>query len=478
MIFRFEHDILNTHKGGISMSGETVYDFLAELCVRIDKNMERMCAIRRTGMEQLHFTKMIEKYDSFLKMVLNSITNEYKFNSNELVQIEELLQRLDKDADDEIFHLAVAVEQAIPAYTGWLGETVFHSVLPMNKNWKETGIEIYPRTVPLWKLDKSERNRRRILNSYLTNYIVVRKQDVLPFQLDVFYWNDTGLLKKTESGWEFSVALSPAMNYAELATKNGETQEGHTIAVEGLKNEEVVTKRILDIFDQLFSKQYSMIVFTEGLGSERLVDAIKERMSIYPNYYTIVVLPTICKDNINRLIVLGPGGVTCLQHDKAAPFILSGKDGIERREQLKYDNHIPVLITQELGMVAFPICAEFIDPDYYRVMVEDAMINTIICPSLSPGIQAFKETVEKGKALKLLQLYINTCSAKAVSRKEQDVPEPLGMVQLPYSEQCTPLCETERICNNTCSKTVCYFDIKISYKNQKFYLEKTHCLCA
>lgn len=147
------------------MIGETVYDFLAELCARIDKDKERKCAIRRTGMDQQHFKKMIEKYDPFLKMVLNSIANEYKFNSNELVRIEELLQRLGKDADDEIFHLAVAIEQAIPAYTGWLDETVFHSVLPMNKNWKETGIEIYPRTVPLWKLDKSERNRRRILNS-------------------------------------------------------------------------------------------------------------------------------------------------------------------------------------------------------------------------------------------------------------------------------------------------------------------------
>lgn len=460
------------------MIGETVYDFLAELCARLDKEKERQCAIRRTGMKECHFKKMLAKYEPFLNMVLNSASNEYKFSRDELVHIDKLLQDLSKEADDEIFHLVVAVEQKVPAYTGWIEETVFHSVLPMNQNCKETGIEIYPRTIPMWNLDKSERNRRRILNSYLRNYIVVRRDDIVPFQLDVTYWNDTGLLKKTKSGWEFSVALSPAMNYAKLATKNEETQEGYAIAVQGLKNEDDVTKRILRIFDQLFPQQYSMIVFTEGLGTEKLVDEIKDRMRIYPNYCTIVILPTICKDNINRLIVLGPGGVTCLQHDKAVPFILSGKDGIERKEQLRYDNRIPVLITQELGMVAFPICAEYIDPDYYRAMVEDVMINTIVCPSLSPGIQAFKETMEKGKALKLLQLYINTCSAKAVSRKTQDVPEPLGMVQLPYSDQCSPLCEIERDCNNECSKTMCYFDIKISYKDQMFYLEKTHCLCA
>lgn len=401
------------------MNGETVYDFLAELCSRMDKEKERQCAIRRTGMEERHYKKMMEKYEPFLKMVLNSISNEYIFNSTEIVCINELLQQLSMESSDEIFHLAVAVEQIIPEYNGWLEETVFHSVLPMNKNCEETGIEIYPRTRPLWKLDKSERNRRRVLNSYLKNYIVVRKSDISPFQLDMTYWNDKGLFKKTKSGCEFSVALSPAMDYAELLSENVENQEGHTIMVQGLKNEKAVTKRILDIFDQLFTQQYSMIVFTEGLGTEKLVNEVKERMSIYPDYCTIVVLPTICKDNINRLIVLGPGGVTCLQHDKAAPFILSGEDGIERREQLKYTNRIPVLITQELGMVAFPICAEFIDPDYYRVMMEDAMINTIICPSLSPGIQAFKDTLEKGKVSKILQLYINTCSAKAVSRKNR-----------------------------------------------------------
>lgn len=459
------------------MVGETVYDFLAELCALMDKEKERQCAIQRTGMEERHYKKMMEKYEPFLKMVLNSISNEYIFNNTELVHIDKLLQQLGRESSDDIFHLAVAVEQIIPEYNGWLEKTVFHSVSPMNKNCGETGIEIYPRTMPLWRLDKSERNRRRILNSYLKNYIVVRKSDVLPFQLDVTYWNDKGLFRKTESGYEFSVALSPAMDYAELLTENAENQEGHTVTVQGLKNEEAVTKRILNIFDQLFMKRYSMIVFTEGLGTEKLVNEVKERMSIYPDYCTIVVLPTICKDNINRLIVLGPGGVTCLQHDKAAPFILCGDDGIERREQLKYTNRIPVLITQELGMAAFPICAEFIDPDYYQTMVEDAMINTIICPSLSPGIQAFKDTMEKGKVSKILQLYINTCSAKAVSRKKQ-VPEPLGMVQLPYSKQSIPLYEMERICNNKCSKTMCYFDIRIAYRDQMFYLEKACHLCA
>lgn len=460
------------------MTVETVYDFLAELCALMDKEKERQCAIRRTGMKEHHFGKMAEKYEPFLKMIHNSQVNEYKFNSEELVHIEELLQDLSKAAEDEIFHLAVKVEQAISAYTGWLGETVFHSVPPLNHNCEETGIEIYPRTFPQWNLDKSERNRRRILNSYLTNYIVIRREDIFPFRLDMFYWNDTGLLNNMKNGWEFSVALSPAMNYAELITEENENREGYTIAVQGLKNEEAVTERILKIFDHLFFKQYSMIVFTEGLGTEKLAEEIRKRMRLYPNYCTIVVLPTICKGGINRLIVLGPGGVTCLHHDKAVPFILSGRDGIERRELLRYDNRIPVLITQELGMVAFPICAEYIDPDYYRTMVDYAMINTIICPSFSPGVQAFKETMEKGRALKLFQFYINTCSAKAVSRKDMDVPEPLGMVQLPYSEQHTPLHELERICGNKCSMAMCYFDIRISYKDQMFYLEKTHCLCA
>ncbi len=345
LIFSLLHAILDIQEGGIPLIIETVYDLLAKLCALMDKNMERKCAIQRTGMDEHHFKEINEKYEPLIKMVLNSIAHEYIFNSDELIYIRELIQNLPKDACDEIFHLAVAVEQVIPPYDGWLGETMFHSVSPMNQNYAETGIEIYPRTTPQWRLDKSERSRRRILNSYLKNYLIVRKSDISPFQFKVTYWNDKGLLRETKSGWELSIALSPAMNFAKLETRNEDTRKGHAVTVQGLKNEETVTKRILDIFDHLFLKRYSMIIFTECLGTEKMVDEIRKRMRIHPDYCTIVVLPTICRDNINRLIVLGPGGVTCLHHDKAAPFILSDENGIERRECLRYDNYIPILIT-------------------------------------------------------------------------------------------------------------------------------------
>lgn len=380
------------------MVGKTAYDLLAELCALLNKEEERRCAMQRVTAKESHIHQIMKTFHPFLKMIHNSLANEYIFNSSELLTINKQLEIIAKCESDVIFHLAVAVEQEIQEYSGWLGQNVFHSVPPLNGNFIETGIEVYPRVMPLWNLDKSERNRKQVLNTYFKNYMIVRTDMMFPFHLNFYYWKDKGLLKETGSGWNLSVALSPVMNYAELATEDEESENGYAVAVQGLKNKEIVTQRVLDIFDRLFPKQYSLIIFTEGLGTEELVTEVKKRMRSHPEYCTIVALPTICKDHKNRLIVLGPGGVDCLHHDKATPFILMGKDGIGRREQLQYDNRIPVLITQELGLVAFPICAEFLDPEYYRAMTEEAMVDTIICPSFSPGVQAFKDTMAKGTA--------------------------------------------------------------------------------
>ncbi len=124
----------------------------------------------------------------------------------------------------------------------------------------------------------------------------------------------------------------------------------------------------------------------------------------------------------------------CLRHKKTSPAILITEDGREEREDLLFDRQVHLLITHELGLVAFPICAELLDPDFYRLIVNAVLVDTIICASFSPGVKAFHDTLLKGTAARLLQLYINTCSAKTVSRNGQ-VALPLGFVQVPCSDE-------------------------------------------
>lgn len=457
----------------------SVYDLLAALCALLPKETERRCAAGLRTANESYIRQLIGKHRTFINLIHNSLEAEYTFSINAYDAINEHFDKLKTSEPDEIFQLIITIENELMLpYSGWLANTVFHAVPPLNRNHAETGIKIYPRAFPMWNTSKSERNRELIINHHLKNYMIVRRESISPFELDMYYWNDTGLLQPIETGWVLSIALSPVMNYAKLQTEEDDSGKNRGVAVRGLKNEDIVTDRILDIFETLYSQQYGIIVFPECLGTEGLLRKIRAHMALHPEYCTLVVLPTICNGTENLLIVLGPGGVECLRHKKSVPFIHSDENDIERSECLKYDNHIPILITSELGMVAFPICAEFLDPMYYRAMVDDGLVDTIICPSFSPGSQAFVKTITKGTASGLLQLYINTCSGKSVSKKGQDVPEPIGIVQLPYTKETSPLYRLERSCGNNCSATICYFDISIAYDGKTFLVERHRFLCA
>lgn len=403
---------------------DTAFDVLAELCSLLSKEDERKCEIRWKTAKEEHIQNVVGKYKDFEEIVLNSSDNEYRFNIDEIIVINTALEEF-----------------------------------------------------------QMKRNRAHTLNSHFKNYMIVRKEERLPFQLDMYYWNGSGLLDGTTSNKKLTIAMSPIMDYAQLETENLSTKSGNTIRVNGLKNKEIVTQKVLNIFDYIFLKKYSFIVFTECLGTIEIVEEVKQRMRRHPEICTFVVLPTICEKDQNKMIVLGPGGIECLRHNKATPFILLDEGNVGRREQLEYENHISVLITEELGMIVFPICAEFLEPGYYKAMTEIAMADMVICPSFSPGVQAFIDTMLKGSPLKLLQLYVNTCSAKEISRNRR-VAEPLGMVQLPYvaqkgNQQESPLIKMKKECEGNCVDALCYFHISISYdKNSlRFDVKKEHCHC-
>lgn len=390
--------------------------------------------------------------------------------------MEEMLDQLWRQKEElktDIYRLAIEVEHRIDGYKPEENRGVIYELKALNFNVEETGISIFSRKTPEWKQDKSERGREFILNANFENYMIMRKEDEEPFEFVMYYWQDNGLLEKNENGWRLSVAVSPVMDNAELDTVQKKNETGTVISVEGLKNEQNVIKKVLDIFEELFEQQYSVIVFPEALGTEEMLSEVKKRMRKNPEYCTFVLLPTICKNGYNTLNVLGPGGVLCIRHNKSTPFILVDEDGIAQREDLDFDRRIHLLFTEELGVVAFPICAEMLDSMYYHAVINVARADTIICPSFSPGIRAFKNTMLKGAPLNLLQIYLNTCSAKYVSRKGE-ISDEIVMVQLPFVEGDVPLKIFKRECKGMCSKNTCYFELAISYENEVFVVEGFH----
>lgn len=259
----------------------TAFDLLAILCSLLTREEERKYAITWTTADAKHIRNIIDKYRNLLAVILNASANEYRFTSEETEYLNEELRKIKKECKDnkeEIYRLAIEVEKRLDMYSAWQNRGVIYQLEPLNDNTEKTGIAIYPHIMPQWDTEKSERNRERRLNASFINYMMVRLDDISPFDVVVHYWNDNGLLQKTGNGWRLRVALSPVMDYAELKTKEKETASGYTVRVEGLKNEKTVMNRELQIFDEIFAKEYGIIVFPEILGTEAVLDAIKTRM--------------------------------------------------------------------------------------------------------------------------------------------------------------------------------------------------------
>lgn len=462
----------------------SAFDLLAFLCSVFTKEKERECAEMRSTVVKETVQKVVEQYKNLIALVLNASANEYRFNSEEIQCINDYLQKIDENCKKntaefgQLYFLTIEIEHCIERFANWQGRGVVFPIAPLNSNYNETNIYIYPHYPPAWNVDKSERKRSRTFNAKFENHVMIRKDDVSPFEISMNYWNDEGLLQRTDNGWKLKVALSPVMDYAQIDAEKVEDEYGKSKRVNGIKNKEEVEERVLRIFDAVFEKQYGIIVFPEMLGSEDVLEAIKEKMRMHPEIYSFVLLPTICGSERNVLVILGPGGVELMHKDKGTAFIEEDEYGESYRERLQYNNQIELLITKELGNIAFPICAELLEPMYYSKMMEEGHADFIITPSFSPGYQAFIKTLKKGEAAMTLGLWVNCCSAKNVSRNGK-VPEVLAAVQIPTNtndDECVQQIKPQ--CDFACSDEICYFDITIVYQNKRFYVQFEHCICA
>lgn len=314
-------------------ANSNAFDVLAFLCSFFSKEKERECSEMTSAAVLKDVQKIMGKYKNMIATVLNASVNEYRFNSEEIEFMNSCLKEIRESYEknemnfNEIYFLIIQLEHCIDHFSDWLGKGAIFRVDPLNSNYEETGISIYPYYLPAWNTDKSERRRDRTFNARFENHIMIRKSDASPFEIIMYYWNDSGLLHAIEDGWELRVALSPVMDYAQINAEEIDGEYGKGKRINGTENEKEVTERVVRIFDTLFEKQYGVIVFPEVLGNDKIVNEIKVRMQKHPEIYTFVLLPTMCCDEKNVLVVLGPGGVELLRRDKGTSFMEQNEDG-------------------------------------------------------------------------------------------------------------------------------------------------------
>lgn len=456
----------------------TVFDLLAVLCSFFTPEEERKCAMKWAGSTDAQAARIMKKYKQLLDVTLEASSRDYVFDAQEISYVNEVLRELESQTPlEELFLLARLVEGKIGSYRQlWMNSTG-ETVTALNANSAEIGVSVLPRYHPVWNLRKSSRQRRLMFNAQFQDYMIVRKQDMELFHMSMYILEDDLLFKEEKGEKCLKIALSPVMDAAVLECRRLGDTEQELLVVDGIVNAEAVNSRILQVFEQLFYKDYSMIVFPEALGTAEIVAEIQQRMRIHPEICTYVLLPTICRENQNVLTILGPGGVRILEQRKVTPFYLRDEHGISVREYLKYDNEIHVLASRELGNMVFPICADFLDEEYYSMVSNVILADTVICPSFSPGNGAFKKQLAGGVSKAMFGIWLNSCSAKALSAK-QCIAEPVFAVQLPNDEVENGIYYMERECDGKCSEHYCYIDILISYNNNRLALSKELAFCC
>ena len=427
----------------------------------------------------------IQKFGIFYEDMHNSYKNQYQLPHNLILKITDIINDCFRQNDClAIGHFIELADRAIGdfghayPYLG-LKEKAWDSIVhipPLNGNYKKAQLKIYPVVRPFWNMHKAEQQRALNINSILTNCQVIFPDAEELLTLDYFYLKSDLISRSIELNNGISIALSPVCDYAKLSHYQYETECVNKLKVLGLQNAEYVYNRVIRIFNDAFQKGFQIIAFPEVIGSRQILTGIQEIMKKSPDYRSLVFLPTFYEEGRNKEIVLGPNGRLIHEQHKITAFNAIQK-GKTIQEDILPGDTIKILLVEGLGAVTTPICMDLLEREESKLLHEQITANTIICPSFSPGIQAFQDALAKGQAPHTLELWLNTCSAHDTSLFAHDYGfENIGMVHLPETPtgQETHRFDCMRRCGGICSEKLCYFNISLQYIDNKFHINGIH----
>lgn len=249
--------------------------------------------------------------------------------------------------------------------------------------------------------------------------------------------------------------------------KNVEKKEQGLCCADGLKNEDFVYDRIQAAFLTAGKERADIIIFPEMLGNEKIISQrffaqIKEAMRSrgYP-MPGLTLLPTWWHQNQNELYVMDASGKLLCTQQKQVPYIFEDKDSISYAEDLRNPERvIHVVHIPDVGRFAFPICKDFLEEEYIRIMLRQLRTTFLLCPSFSPSKTQFDLTAPGVIKYGCYTIWCNTCAAYYLSEKP---PAHVGLIAGPqaFEETMKVLCPN---CEGNCGdeSNACVFLVEIS----------------
>lgn len=329
-------------------------------------------------------------------------------------------------------------------------------ILPLNSNYCQMGIKLYPIVYPFWSVEKSSFFRIDSSTSFLKNYFILTLEDeqCAPVPIRYFYMVNQIFQRELQAQGQLSIALSPLCDTAHLRVQKS-----------SLATADAGT-RFMKTFCHALDNDCHIIAFPEAVGSRNIVSQMQKEMYQRPSKNTIVLPPTFYENGRNRALLLGPSGQIIHEQDKIIPFSVVSKKKV-LQEQLISGESLNILLIEGLGGIVTPICRDFLEVSCTNMIYGTLPVHTIIVPSFTPGKAAFDAAAAKGRSARSTSMWINTCAAQNAGFDHTYDFNTVAFVEPPFRQFPDDHIECQRTCHGICSDNLCYFHIVLDYHDLK-----------
>lgn len=257
------------------------------------------------------------------------------------------------------------------------------------------------------------------------------------------------------------------LNIKTYCEKNGEGNQ-RLCSVEGLKSGESVHDKLRTDFLRAGEECADILLCSEMLGDENITSSLffesvqEELLSHEYSMPSLVLLPTWWHDYCNELYVRDSSGKLLCVQQKQTPYSYkdetSGElyaEDLRNTERVVHVVHIP-----EVGRIAFPICKDFLEEGYIRIMLRQMRATFLLCPSFSPAKTQFDLSASGAIPYGCYTVWCNTCAAYC---KRANIPEHIGLAAGPQNPE-KGMCLLVPECDGKCGDkgTPCFFSVEIS----------------
>lgn len=238
-------------------------------------------------------------------------------------------------------------------------------------------------------------------------------------------------------------------------------------SAEGLKCPQFVHDKIRGAFLRACGENVDFLVFPEMLGDETILNPAffsEIREEIRNSGYQmpgLILLPTWWHDHQNELYVLDASGKRLCIQQKQTAYLFEDETGAQYAEDLREPEQVIHMVhIPDVGILAFPICKDFLEDEYVRMMLRQLRATFLLCPSYSPYKTQFDLTAPGVIQYGCYSVWCNTCAAYYKSSR---VPNHIGVVTGPQESL-----ETMRLlspaCGGSCGdeEHACIFLVEIS----------------